>query len=235
MEPGTYEGYLMMDKTPEQAFREFMRLEELAEKKSSGEDLSNKEKEEWASLKEEYDLARQFASANRYLLDKDSFDEKDIQYAFVTLPKQEKAASGSGFFVAGDLVRDHSASSIYRCAILEHVIGGVKELHLEQAADSKTFFNILDDHLAESFAQNEELAEKILRCFAKENDMPVHKLVSEFLMMLDDTYFQSIYTKEDKMDPGAFTNAVYQLVDSSKTGRWLTMKFDKIVNGGGAM
>ena len=81
----------------------------------------------------------------------------------------------------------------------------------------------------------EELAEKILRCFAKENDMPVHKLVSEFLMMLDDTYFQSIYTKEDKMDSGAFTNAIYQLVDSSKTGRWLTMKFDKIVNGGGAM
>ena len=76
VEPGVYEGYLLMGEKPEEAVKQTARYRELYEIEDK--DMTSAQKKEYARLKVKRKLAEDFAHANRYILEKETVDEKDI-------------------------------------------------------------------------------------------------------------------------------------------------------------
>ena len=77
VEPGVYEGYLLMGEKPGEAIKQAARISELL--KIEEKDWTSAQDKELAELKVKRKLAKSFARANRYILEKETVDEKDIK------------------------------------------------------------------------------------------------------------------------------------------------------------
>ena len=119
--PTEYEAYLQVYKTPEAAVKKMARKKELEEKVQSGEDLTKAEQKEMDKFSLMERTIQAFVNAHDYMLEKDKFNQQDIDYAF-RLRKREKAGAQSAAFAAGK-----TSSSIYQSLFYEKVFGGMKE------------------------------------------------------------------------------------------------------------
>ena len=119
--PTEYEAYLQVYKTPEAAVKKMARKKELEEKVQSGEDMTAAEQKEMDKFSLMERTIQAFVNAHDYMLEKDKFNQDDINYAF-RLQKKEKAGAQSAAFAAGK-----TSSSIYQSLFYEKVFGGMKE------------------------------------------------------------------------------------------------------------
>lgn len=118
MTPSLYEAYLQIYKTPREAIRNYSRYIELKEKQEEGGKLSNAETKEFGKLSRIRTLAGDFDRSHRYMLEKDSYSQQDIDYAF-DLQKKEKDGAKSP-----DMNENHLfASNIYQSLFFEKVFG----------------------------------------------------------------------------------------------------------------
>ena len=228
MTPGVYEGYLMIGMTPEQAVREHKRLKELEGKKEA---LSGEEKKELSRLSRTNSLARDFARANRYLLEKETYSEKDYDYAFSELPAMEKAVKQDER-MGGKLLAGKSASATYQGVILERVFGGFYELELRKIKDSKLLRQCIDDYTEKQLNLNRDMAQKILKAYVKGKKDTTEKLAEDFMDLIGTACIEGFYGGAwDLWGPDADANSFSELMtQDSKLSRWLVTEIDAIRN-----
>lgn len=229
MTPGVYEGYLLIGKTPEQAIKERHRLDELSKKVGDG-TITKKEKAEWNKLLRTYHLASDFASANRYMLEKESYSDKDINYAFSELPAMERAVK-QGEKVMGDLVTVKSTSATYQGVILERVFGGFQELKLNEIQDKALLRKKIDDYTEGQMNQNSVMAEKILRSYINGKEGSPEVLAIKFMDLIGDACVDSAYEGVWSLEDADSQGLSELLEGDSKLKSWLVTKINAIQNG----
>ena len=228
MPPGVYEGYLMAGETPAQAIRDYAQYEKYL---TSEIELSDEEKKEFGRLSALNELAESFASANRFLLDKDTFDEKDIDYAFHKLPAME-CAVGEGEVITGVLVKEMRPSTAYQGVILEQVFGGFGELHLEELTSIEAQAAKTDEYIEKNLTEHQDQMTKILKSFVKDKTDSVKRLVEDFLVILKDACIMPAYDREKEFDETMGMSVLLRMSQGSKTATWLTQAFTKIQEKG---
>ena len=124
--PTEYEAFIQVYKTPEAAVKKMARLKELSDKENSDEDLTKAEQKELDKFSLIAKTVNSFISAHDYMLEKDEFNQQDVDYAF-RLQKKETEGARSDAFNAGQ-----TSSSIYQALIYEEVFGGMKERFFSQ-------------------------------------------------------------------------------------------------------
>ena len=194
--PGVFEGYLLAGKTVDEAVRDIQRKEELSareetekdgENENDGEqvkELTGAEKKELKQLKIVYDLADDFSSANRYLLEKEDFDEKDVRYAFKELPAMENS---SKVLTANEVTRmEYMPSATYQAVIFESLLGGIRNLSLDKLPEAVQRAQALDRYMTDSFKAKPVLSQMILRYFAEGQGMEksIEELKEEFSYLI---------------------------------------------------
>jgi hypothetical protein len=190
--------------------------------------LTKEEMNELGKLNRIYDLASNFASANRYILEKDSFDEKDVRYAFKELPAMEKG-SGPIKSTAGTMVNS-MPSAAYQAVIFESLLGGIRELSLDKIENSADQFAALDQYLAEGFKAKPELAGMILKNYVESEgiDKPVNDLIQDFLDRFINICLIPPY-EGTKFTIGHAGNCVVGLASAdSAFNKYLTEQFEQI-------
>jgi len=244
MKPGLFEGFLMAGKTSEEAVRDYQRqleLEAREDEETNDEDevvegkaneevqpLTKEEKKELQRLKLTYNLADNFSSANRYLLEKESFDEKDVRYAFKELPQMEK---GSGDLIATEKTKfECMPSATYQAVIFESVLGGIKDLSLDKINDNNKKFQALDKYMTESFKAKPELAEMIFKYFVESQDaqMSVEDLKDEFTYVFSNVCLIPSYRDTDFSVSEATLFAIWLKSPGSTFNDYLTEQFENI-------
>ncbi len=231
MKPGEYEGYLLSHKTPEEAIKLKSRYEEI--KKIPEKERTKEQKAEMDRLFYDITLANDFASANRYILEKDTFDEKDIKYAFHELPAMEKSAK-EGTRIIGDFIEHFSPSFTYQGVIFEKIFGGFRKLKLDSIPEFNDQVAVLDSYLFDSFEKNHEMLRMIIKWYIEGKDKTSATLANDFLSDMEESCllpayhdvpaFQSVYVS-------AFT--IKLMNNGSKTATWLINEIDSIKNQGG--
>ena len=92
------ESYLQIFKKPADAVKNYARYLELQKKRADGETLSSAEEKEFHRLNRIEETAMQFDSAHNYMLEKDDYDRKDIEYKF-SLGEREKEDVASSYIL----------------------------------------------------------------------------------------------------------------------------------------
>lgn len=120
--PSHYESYLQIYKNPQTAVQSYHRFKVLQQKKERKERLTEAEKAEFRVLSRKEDLAKEFDKAHQYLLEKNGFTQKDIDYVF-SLKSLERKNGAKGNM----LVDKGSAAGIYQTLFMEKFFGGMRE------------------------------------------------------------------------------------------------------------
>ena len=228
--PGIYEGLLLIGKTPEQAIKENQRYQELDDRLDT---LTDKERKEWARLSMTISLAGDFANANRYLLEKDNYSDKDISYAFSELPAMESSAN-EGERVYGDLVTAYGASTTYQGVILEHVFGGFQQLKLADIKDNEKLKQTIDDYTRKQLELKCDMADRILKAYIKGKKDTTEALAVSFMDIIGYACIQSAYGDMFGVTGTSGFNSLSELLNGeSKLKSWLITEIDKLLNGGG--
>ncbi|MBQ9503950.1 MAG: hypothetical protein IJU93_02975 [Lachnospiraceae bacterium] len=113
-----YESYLQIFKTPAEAVKQYSKFQELSGKA----DRTSREEAELNRLKRIETLADEFDKSHRYMLEKDNFNQKDMNYIFSLekLEKQDKAA--------GELMtNNYSSAATYKSMIYKDLFGDLSE------------------------------------------------------------------------------------------------------------
>ena len=121
-----YESYLQIYKSPAEAVKNYARYRELEAKSSGGETLSSGEQKEYQKLSRLEKTALQFDNAHNYMLEKDSFSPRDIEYMF-SLGQREKEGGIKGEMINGG----NSAAGTYKSLLMEKFFKGMKERYLQ--------------------------------------------------------------------------------------------------------
>ncbi len=167
--PSHYESYLQIYKTPEKAVRSYARLMELLNKRNR----SGKEEAELAKLERMEKLAKTFDVSHTYMIDKDGFKQKDIDYAFA-LGKKERQGSAAGEMINAG----RTASYSYKALMLDKVFGGILQRVRKSLADGSLTPNMdsvekwLDDDLSRAAEKKMNGMLMIFKAAAKTLDKP---------------------------------------------------------------
>ena len=226
---GVYEGYLMAGLKPDQIIRDHTRYKELEEIPKG--ERTKKQQHELDTLGRWYDLACDFASANRYLLEKDEFDEKDIRYAFKELPEKEFAVEKGK--VRGEMYSDRKPSTVYQGVIFEKLFGGFRALKLDDLGDNQAILKVLDDYMTGCCQKNPDLAGKILKYYAASNKDNLELLFQDFFNDIISGCMEPAYYDSKKMDGTFFGTLIVPFIDNSKFMKWFEKEVKTIRNGGG--
>ena len=229
MSPGQYEGYLMMGKTPEQAVKEHRRFIYLSGKRDRA---SDKEKAELGKLHRNAQLANDFANANRYLLEKNEFNEKDLNYAFSKLPAMEKQVR-EGTRLGGVLLSKRSPSMIYQAVVLEQVFGGFGDMKLHEIEDLYELRAKLDDYMEQRLRAKSQLTSSILKAYIKDTNGESEGLAMRFIDLIGNVCVEPAY--DGVWDFSAFNAKSFSdfFFGDTKVKKLLTEEINKIKNGGG--
>ena len=128
--PSHYESYLQIYKTPAAAIRAYHTYKDLKKKSDQNEVLSKAEKEEYEKLEKVEKLARDFDNSHNYMLEKDSYKQQDIDYAFQLREKER-----SGGVISGMFSNSNSSSGIYLSLILEKIFGGMTKRFMKEETE----------------------------------------------------------------------------------------------------
>lgn len=201
MTPSLYEAYLQIYKTPREAIRNYSRYVELKEKQEEGGKLSNAETKEFGKLSRIRNLAGDFDRSHRYMLEKDSYSQQDIDYAF-DLKKKEKDGAKSPDMTENRLY----ASDIYQSLFLEKVFGGLKERFLQASQEEgqnsvSELRKWLDTDMANCVKQKRDEMTKIVRAVVKDIKYPNEEnVLSELWFLIMSRWINRLFLgdKEEK-------------------------------------
>ena len=141
--PTEYEAYLQVYKTPEAAVKNKARCDEIFNKADSGAELTKAEEGELKKFQRMEATISDFKTAHNYMVEKDTFSQQDVDYAFRLQAKERQDDAQSEAFMEGK-----TSSSIYQSLFFEKVFGGMRE-RLKSRAEfknvEKTDKKFLDD------------------------------------------------------------------------------------------
>ncbi len=182
---------------------------ELKNKQSKGEKFSDAETKEFGKLNRIRTLAGDFDRSHRYMLEKDSYSQQDIDYAF-DLQKKEKDHAISPNMNEGRLF----ASDIYQSLFLEKVFGGLKQRFIEasQGDEPKTGWqlrNWLDEDMEKCVEQKKEEMIKITRGLVKDMKYPIEDtVISELWFLIKSRWIDRLFnTKGEEKQRELLQNA----------------------------
>ncbi|MBQ6520438.1 MAG: hypothetical protein IJI14_17120 [Anaerolineaceae bacterium] len=151
--PSQYEAYLQLYKNPKDAINAIDRYIDLERMDKDG-SMPSRYKSEWKKRKRIHDLALEFERSHRYMMEKDTYNQQDVDYAFMLNEREDDDN------VFGDLL-DSSPGKIYLSLILKKVFGGIKERfktfasqNEENVQDEGTLAKWLDEDLTDSLLKN---------------------------------------------------------------------------------
>lgn len=205
MTPSHYESYLQIYKTPQKAIKQYAQYQELKERNDNpDEELSKEEKKNLKKFERIDQLAKQFDQSHRYMLEKSSYSQQDVDYAFA-LSKKE---TGGGEVMGGMLDNDKSAGGIYQSLILEKIFGGMKQRYLsqfktkEQGDDIPAIQEWLDNDLVTCIHRKRDDFIAVIRAMIRNLDQ---KEQEELIRALNQTmysfWFGKIFHAGDKDGP----------------------------------
>ncbi len=225
--PGVYEGYLMAGKTPDQIVKEVGRINKLEE--VGYENLSKKDKKELDRLRLIGNLAEDFASANRYLLEKEDITEKDVKYAFHDLPQMEQGTKENGT-VSKQFLTKQAPSNIYKSVIFEKLYGGIRQLELHRIEDQNERFQKADDYMSQRMRENAQLFGLIIKHWTADREGTTEDLVADFLNMLEDSCLTPAYHGTSLNEGGISAITCMIVTENSQMRQLLQAEIEKYRN-----
>ncbi len=201
--PTHYESYLQIYKTPKDAVEKYKRLKDLWDKKKAKQELTDEEESELSKLERMEKLANQFDTAHNYLLEKNSFKQQDIDYAFSLKQKEKEGASG-------EMMRKGLTSArIYQNLMLEKIFGNMYQRFttalengdISNVRDYKSISAWLDKDMSECMTRKKDGMKMILRGLRRSlKDPNEEKMLNEFKSTVEFAWFRKIFSNNAKGD-----------------------------------
>ena len=143
MTPSHYESYIQIYNSAEEAVKQYAMFRNLKERDDDpNQTLTKAEKKEYKKLQRIDKLADHFDQSHRYMLEKDSYKQQDVDYAF-SLSKKE---AGGGEAYGALLNKNLTSSAIYQALIFEKIFGGMKQRYLNQFKTKEQGFDLAAIH-----------------------------------------------------------------------------------------
>ena len=200
MSPSHYESYIQIYKTSQEAVAKYARYQELKEwDEDPNRQLTKAEKKEYEKAKRIDKLADQFDQSQRYMLEKSSFSQQDVDYAF-SLGKKEKADGEA----AGLLIDKWTAGDTYQALIMEKIFGGMKQRYLEhipaeEARNLDLIRNWLDDDVNRCINRKKNEFIAVLRAIARASDTnDMEMLRYDLNRAIFDSWFLKVFKHGDQ-------------------------------------
>ena len=232
-----YEAWLQIYKTPQAAMEKIMEYKNLEEKHKKG-ILSPREKRDFYSFCRIINLASDFVTSHNYMMDKEEYNQQDVDYAF-SLAKKERPNDGTDFDLF-EKQKDNdntmsemtdpnaSAGRTYQMLIMKTVFGGMKGRFKELYNgnfDAKEAAAWLDNDAANCVKNHEKEMTMILLGLKHTIDEPdKEKLEAGFTNLLTRWLSQLFRTNTYKDGYKAIVTAL-QKADSTvmkETGKLIT-------------
>ncbi len=210
MTPSHYESYLQIYKTPQEAIKQYALYQQLKERNVNNEELTKEEKKDLKKYERIDNLAKQFDQSHRYMLQKSSYSQQDVDYAFA-LSKKETGTYGE---IAGGMIDgNRNAGGIYQALIFEKIFGGMKQRYLsqfttkEQADDLNAIQAWLDNDLVTCIHRKKDDFITVIRAMVRNLD-PEQKDQESLFVNLGRTmyayWFGKAFKHGDQNGPLAF-------------------------------
>lgn len=130
--PTYYEAYLQIFGSPRRALNAYARYVQLANLDDDGYNwfLHPTDKKEYQKAKRIHELAGEFVQSHRYMLEKDNYNQADVDYAFMQYNRESQDGA------SGDMLdtKNVTAGNAYITMILTKVFGGMRQ-HLKTYLD----------------------------------------------------------------------------------------------------
>lgn len=247
MTPSHYEAYLQIYKTPLEAVKAYNRYLELKrERKDDDKNLkklfSNQKLAEWKLLSRNEELADQFDNAHKTMLNKDTFKQEDIDYAFNLRKKEvsgKRARNTSA--IDSEMYTSHSlASETYMALFFDKIFAGIQSTAVKPVKDGgvppnahSTIIAIwLDRHLAAKTRSKMNEMAMIIRGIMRAYDgKHTDKLIKEsFHFFLQHAYLERAFPNTAKRGQAMFQLGAYMDDIYGQISRNHQMEFTKTID-----
>lgn len=188
--PSHYEAYLQIYKDPEKAIDTYARFCDLARKGKKN--RTKPEEEEYEKLRRIERLAWQFDNSHNYMLEKNSYNQQDVDYAF-SLDKLEKKGE-----VFGPMLL-YSASGIYKSLIFEKIFGEFTQrfennFTMEDVHNEKMIQDWLDNDMTTCVDRRPDEIESVIKGLKK--TMPgstPEYLLKQLMIVIKDDWIGKVF------------------------------------------
>ena len=205
MTPSHYESYLQIYGSPEEAVKQYARLQELRETRDNpDQELTDEGEKDLKKLERIDELANQFDQSHRYMLEKSSYSQQDVDYAFALSKKERGDGEASGAMIDND----KTAGNVYQTLILEKIFGGMKQRYLsqfktlEQGDDIPLIQEWLDNDLVNCIHRKRDDFIAVIRAIIHNLDQKdQEQLIYAMNRMMYSNWFVKAFPTGDKNGP----------------------------------
>ena len=168
--PTYYEAYIQVFGSPREALNAYMRYAQFDKMDKEGYKWSSHptDEKDFQRAKRLHGIAEEFVQSHRYMLEKDNYDEHDVEYAFMQYNREFQ----NGIY--GEMLKPESvtAGNAYITMVMNKVFGGIREdlksyvdreLGNESQPQDATLFQWLDNEMCDSLSSNKDQMLVILR------------------------------------------------------------------------
>ncbi len=218
--PSRYEAYLQIYKSPHKAIDNASLLQELRRKKNRTKD----EEAQYQKLERIVSLAWQYDAAHRYMLEKNSYNQQDVNYAF-SLEKLEQKEKITGPMLS------FGPSGVYKSLILEKIFGGVtdrleNEFTFEEVQDKNKLQPWLENDMVTCIQRKPDEMKAVIRGIKKATpEISEKELLEKLMVVIKKDWIDNVFNlgraarTEDKRSP------------MKRTGDAVPEAFEKIAKG----
>ncbi len=197
--PSHYESYLQIFKTPRAAVAAYAKFKRLERKTR----LTKEEQKELDKCEKIDYLADDFDKSHNYLLEKDKYSQRDVDYVF-QLHKKERVGEGANSLGVKDY---KSASAIYMSLLFDNIFGNLRSKWTRDAKkrgnDLKNPGNAgsekawLDTYLNDNLKKHREEMTTILREIKRAAEQPDEDNIFEsFTEYLSKSWLAHMFSRE---------------------------------------
>jgi hypothetical protein len=200
--PSLYEAYLQMFGSPEAALKE-MALYEMQKQKEK-ELVEAGEESQISKYNTREDRIRQtamyFVKAHNYRLNKETYNEDDMEYAFKTLPELEKKGEDSE--MGGTMFRnDLMPSSLLQAVVFKPIFEGILDAPLPEEGNENELAMVLSTRLTSILERSDrkEKMKRFLSYFIKnlESSGDEQVICNHFIDLFSKSYIRQVVEMAD--------------------------------------
>ena len=229
--PSRYEAYLQIYKSPHKAIDKASRYQVLNRKDRR----TKAEEAEYQKLKRIDNLAWDYDAAHRYMVEKQSYNQQDIDYT-LSLEKMENSEKTAG------ALPNSFASGIYKALILEKIFGGVterleNEFTLEEVQNKSKLKSWLENDMVTCIQRKPEEMKKVISGMKKvKPEITDQELLDQLLKMIKKNWISNVFSFNRSVktkDANSPTKRTGELVpkafDEIAKGSQLTKKLEELI------
>ncbi len=200
-----YEAYLQIYKSPDKAIDAASRFQELKLKDRR----TKAEESEYQKLLRIDNLARDYDKSHNYMLEKNSYSQQDVDYAY-SLEKMEKKVEANG------PLSNVPASGVYKSLIYEKIFGGVtqrveNDFTVEEIKNNGNLKTWLDNDMCTCIQRRPEEMKTVIRGLKKAKpELTQDELLKELLHEIKVSWIGNVFNLRnsnllrDKQNPLKF-------------------------------